>query len=190
MNAVEPIRDIQLVYDIADYLKTKNKRDYIMFLIGVNTGLRISDILKLRTRDIKDSKGKIRNHITLQEEKTGKDKKVIINDDLKPILKEYLIDKKEYEFIIKSPKGTNKSLSRQQAYRILHEVGEVFDIDSMGCHTLRKTLGYHYYKEKKDIAGLMDLYNHSSEAVTLRYIGVNQDNKDKIISKLKFIRKS
>lgn len=189
MNTVEPIRDINLIYDIEDYLKEKNKRDYIMFLIGVNTGLRISDILKLRTRDIRDSKGKIRTHIVLEEEKTEKDRKIIINDDLKPILKEYLTDKKDYEFIIKSSKGINKPLSRQQAYRILHKVGEIFEIDNMGCHTLRKTLGYHYYQDKKDIGGLMDLYNHSSEAVTLRYIGVNQDNKDKIISKLKFIRK-
>ncbi|OPJ63702.1 tyrosine-type recombinase/integrase [Clostridium chromiireducens] len=189
MNSVEPIRDIQIVYDIQDYLKEKNVRDYVMFLFGVNTGLRISDILKLRTRDIRDSKGNIKSHIELTEKKTGKDKKLKINSDIKPILKDYLKNKKEYEYIIKSPKGTNNPLSRQQAYRILSEVGELFGVDDMGCHTLRKTLGYHYYKKTNDIAGLMKLYNHSSPVITLGYIGMDQDKKDLMIEKLNFVRK-
>ncbi|WP_297429282.1 tyrosine-type recombinase/integrase [Clostridium sp.] len=189
MNSVEPIRDMQVVYDIEDYLKEKNIRDYILFLIGINTGLRISDILKLRSRDIKDSKGNIKKHIILQEQKTSKDKKIKINDDIRPILKEYLKDKKEYEYIIKSPRGTNKPLSRQQAYRILSGIGETFEMENMGCHTLRKTLGYHYYNKTNDIAGLMNLYNHSSPVITLRYIGINQDTNDLMIDKLKFVRK-
>lgn len=189
MNSVEPIRDMQLVYDIEDYLKEKSERNYVLFLIGVNTGLRISDILKLRTRDIRDPKGNIRKHISLQEQKTGKDKKIKISDDIRPILKEYLKDKKEYEYIIKSSKGTNKPITRQQAYRILSEIGKMFDIENMGCHTLRKTLGYHYYNKTKDIAALMELYNHSSPVITLRYIGINQDKKDLMIDKLSFVRK-
>lgn len=189
MNSVEPIRDMQVVYDIEDYLKEKNERDYILFLVGINTGLRISDILKLRTRDIKDIKGNIRKHIILQEQKTNKDKKVKINDDIRPILKEYLKDKKEYEYIIKSPRGTNKPLSRQQAYRILSGTGDLFEIENMGCHTLRKTLGYHYYNKTKDIAGLMNLYNHSKQTTTLKYIGLNQDSVDQIYDKLNMIRK-
>ncbi len=54
MNTVEPIRDMDLVWDVADYLKMRNKRDYVLFLFGIYTGLRISDILKFRVRDVKD----------------------------------------------------------------------------------------------------------------------------------------
>lgn len=189
MNSVEPIRDIEIVYDIQDYLEEKNMRDYIMFLLGVNTGLRISDILKLRTRDIRDSKGNIKSHIELTEKKTGKDKKLKINSDIRQILKDYLKDKKDYEYVIKSPRGVNNPLSRQQAYRILSATGELFGIEDMGCHTLRKTLGYHYYNKTKDIAGLMNLYNHSSPVITLIYIGIDQDKKDLMIDKLNFVKK-
>ena len=54
MNTVEPIRDLDVVMDIADYLKSKNDRDYVMFMFGIYTGLRISDILKFRVRDVRD----------------------------------------------------------------------------------------------------------------------------------------
>lgn len=53
MNSVQPIRDMELVNDIADYLKGRSERDYMMFLFGIYSGLRISDILKLRVRDVK-----------------------------------------------------------------------------------------------------------------------------------------
>ncbi|RII32837.1 site-specific integrase [Clostridium chromiireducens] len=189
MNSVEPIRDIQTVYDIEDYLEGENKRNYMLFILGVSTGLRISDILNFRTRDFKDSKGNIREHIILSEKKTGKDKKIKLSRDLRSILKEYLKDKKEYEYIIRSPRGINKPLSRQQAYRILCELGEKFDIRNMACHTLRKTFGYDYYRRTNDIAGLMKIYNHSSPNTTLRYIGITQDVLDSIYDNSNMIRK-
>lgn len=52
MNTVEPIRDINTVMDIADYLKSKNERDYVMFMFGIYTGLRISDMLNFIWRVI------------------------------------------------------------------------------------------------------------------------------------------
>ena len=81
MNTFEPIRDIGKVWDIADYLKEQNERDYVMFLFGIYVGLRISDILKLQVRDVKD-----RNHVSIREQKTGKETSVPINDELRPIL--------------------------------------------------------------------------------------------------------
>ena len=53
MNTVEPIRDVSLVNDIADYLREQSERNYILFLFGIYSGLRISDILKLRVRDVR-----------------------------------------------------------------------------------------------------------------------------------------
>ena len=77
MNTVEPIRDINTVMDIADYLKSKNERDYVMFMFGIYTGLRISDILQFRVRDVKG-----KDAIYLREKKTGKEKRFPLNDQL------------------------------------------------------------------------------------------------------------
>ncbi len=67
MNYVEPIRDYDKLTDILEYLKRTNQRNYMMFLVGIYTALRISDILRLKVRDVKN-----RNNITLREKKTGK----------------------------------------------------------------------------------------------------------------------
>ena len=68
MNTVEPIRDEGTVQDIADYLKAKNERDYLMWMFGVYTAFRISDILRFRVRDVKNKRS-----IGLREKKTGKE---------------------------------------------------------------------------------------------------------------------
>ena len=49
-------------------------------------------------------------------------------------------------------------------------------IDHIGSHTLRKTFSYHHYQTFKDVALLQYLLNHSSPSITLRYIGITQDN--------------
>ncbi len=184
MNTVEPIRDIELVWDIADYLKLKNERDYVMFLFGIYSGLRISDILQLRVRDIKDKK-----YIIIRETKTGKERRFPVNDELKPVLKNYIADMEDYEYLFKSKKGMNKSISRQQAYNILDDAAKHFGLQSIGTHTLRKTFGYHTYQQTKDSVTLKEILNHSDISVTLRYIGINQDIKDNTIRRLSFKKK-
>lgn len=189
MNTVEPIRDIELIYDIGDYLKRDNQRNYMMFMFGILTGLRISDILKVKVRNVRD-KGKIVKHLCVIEEKTNKDNKIKLHDDLRVLLEGYTRDMKDYEYLFKSQKGVNKPISRQQAYRILNKAAKVFDLKSIGCHTLRKTFGYHMYNDKKDIVTIKEILNHSDISITLRYIGVNQDKKDEAISSLNFVRNS
>ena len=154
LNTVEPIRDMDLVLDVADYLKAQNERDYVLFMFGIYTGLRISDILKFRVRDVKDKQGK-----------------------------------KDFEYLFKSPNFPNKAISRQQAYNILSKAGGVFGISSIGTHTLRKTFGYHMYQQTHDAVTIKEILNHSDISVTLRYIGINQDNKDKAIKGLTFKKK-
>lgn len=183
MNTVEPIRDIKVVLDIADYLKEKNIRDYVMFMFGIYSGLRICDILQFRVRDVRD-----RDSISKREIKTKKEKRFPINKELKKILSEYIADKKDYEFLFRNPNVPNKPITRQQAYNILSSAGKAFGLESIGTHTLRKTFGYHLYKQTGDAALLMDIFNHSDIHITLRYIGVNQDCKDKAYNGLSFRR--
>ena len=78
MNTVEPIRDLNTVQDIAQYLRKDSERNYVLFAFGIYSGLRISDILKMRVRDVKN-----KNYIYLRERKTGKEKRFAINDELK-----------------------------------------------------------------------------------------------------------
>lgn len=183
MNTVEPIMDIDTVLDIADYLKLKNMRDYVMYMFGIYSGLRISDILKFRVRDVRG-----KDYISIREKKTGKEKKFPINKELKVILDEYIKDKKDYEYLFKTPNKPNSPITRQQAYNVLSNAAKHFGIDSVGTHTLRKTFGYHIYKQTNDAAMLMDIFNHSDIHTTLRYIGINQDCKNKAYNGLSFKR--
>lgn len=182
MNTVEPIRDMGMVLDIADYLKHKNERDYVMFMFGIYSGLRISDILPLRVRDVRN-----REYISKREKKTNKEKRFPINKALRKILDAYIKDKKDYEFLFKSPSGANKPITRQQAYNIMASAGKQFGLDSIGTHTLRKTFGYHLYQQTDcDAALVMDILNHSDIHTTLRYIGVEQTTKDRAYKNLSF----
>ena len=181
MNTVEPIRDMDLVMDVADYLKSNNERDYVLFMFGIYTGLRISDILKFRVRDVKD-----KDAVYIREKKTGKEKRFPINPELKPIIEQYIRGKKDFEFLFKSPNYPNKPITRQQAYNILTAAAKAFGLDGIGTHTLRKTFGYHMYQQTHDAVTLKEIFNHADISVTLRYIGINQDNKDKAIKGLTF----
>lgn len=183
MNTVEPIRDMNLIWDIEDYLQARSERDYVMFLFGIYTGLRISDILKLRVRDVRG-----KDFIYMREKKTSKEKRFPIHDDLKPILDEYIKDMKDFEYLFKSRKGINKPISREYAYRILKDAANAFGLECIGCHTMRKTFGYFVYKETKDIVTIQKIFNHSSPGITLRYIGIDQDRKDSVMKHVHFIR--
>lgn len=181
MNYVEPIRDAETLQEIEEYLRNKNMRDYCLFILGIYTGLRISDILNLRIKQIRD-----KTHIVIREKKTKKEKRIRIHPYLKKGLKEFLLDKDPDEFVIKSRKGKNKPISRVRAYGILQDVAAEFNVDSLGCHSMRKTMGYHFYKQTKNIAVLQELFNHSSPHITLRYIGINQDTMDDAIMKFRY----
>ncbi len=183
MNTVEPIRDINTVNDIMDYLKIENERDYVLFSFGIYSGLRISDILKLRVRDIRN-----KQYIYMRERKTGKEKRFIICKELKNIFDSYIKNKKDYEYLFNSRKGLNKPITRQRAYMILKDAGERFGLDSIGTHTLRKTFGYFLYKQTKDILVVKEVLGHSDVSITRRYIGLTQDDKDKLMKSLSYSR--
>ncbi|TQR29406.1 tyrosine-type recombinase/integrase [Brevibacillus brevis] len=176
MRVVEPIRDRVLLEEFKEYLKEWNERNYIMFMIGINTGLRITDILRLKVGDVKGS------HIVIQEEKTDKWRKILVTKSLKKELQEYITGKKDHEYLIKSRQGHNQPITRDMAYKILRTVAEEFDMERVGTHSMRKTYGYWFYKKYKDAAVLQDLFGHFSQEETLTYIGINQDTHDKYMA--------
>lgn len=176
MELVQPIRDKAKIQEVKDILKSQSMRDYMLFVIGINTGLRISDILNLKVSDVKD-----KTHIIIKEQKTGKNKRFLINSSLKKEINAYIKEMNDDDYLFQSRKGDNKPLTRVQAYRILNNAASQVGLDEIGTHTLRKTFGYWHYKQYKDVAILQDIFNHSAPSVTLRYIGINDDIKDKTI---------
>ncbi|TYS50103.1 site-specific integrase [Bacillus infantis] len=179
MNFVQPIRDLEKVEAIKTYLKEESERNYFLFLMGINTGLRISDILKLKVGDVKDK------HIIIREQKTGKQKWILITPALRRELRRCVVNQPDEEYIFKSRQGENKPIGRSMAYKILRKAAAQFKLKDIGTHTMRKTFGYHFYQQTKDVAMLQEIFNHSSPDITLKYIGVNQDGMDKAMSRFK-----
>jgi len=176
MEKVEPIRDKDKIELMKSDLLKQGYRNYMMFILGINTGLRIGDLLKLKVNDVKE-----RTHIVLREQKSGKAKRFMINDRLKQEIDKYIQGMADDDYLFQSQKGDNRPISRVQAYRILNGAAERIGLESIGTHTLRKTFGYWHYQQYKDVALLQDLFNHSAPSITLRYIGINQDAMDKTI---------
>jgi integrase len=187
MEIVQPIRDLNKIREIEAVLKSTNMRNYIMFKLGIYSGLRISDILKLKVSDIRG-----KEYFILREQKTGKPKKMKIQPNLLVELNEYIKDRPNNAYLISSRKTLNKPIDRIQAYRIINNITKMVGIvGEIGTHSMRKTFGYHFYKKYSvgDNTGraltiLQDIFNHSTPHVTLRYIGIAQDEVDNMIDNM------
>lgn len=174
MELVQPIRDKDTIEKFKVELLKGGYRNYLLFVIGINTGLRISDILPLKVNDVKGS------HIIIKEKKTGKSKRFKINSYLKREIDKYIENMNDKDYLFPSRKG-DKPITRVQAYRILNKVADKLGIEEVGTHTLRKTFGYWHYQQHKDVAILQEIFNHSAPSITLRYIGINADIIDNSI---------
>lgn len=188
MGKVYPIKDVNKISEIKNILLKNNKhRDWIMISIGIYTGLRISDILKLKVKDVKN-----KDYIRIKAQKTSKNTVIAINEELKKELKEYIKDKSANEYLIKTIKKEdgeeiNKPISSTQAYRIMKYVGKKAKIKvNIGTHTLRKTYGYYLYKNN-DISIVQGALNHENQLDTLKYIGVEEEEINKATKSLRFL---
>lgn len=187
--SVEPIKDKKKIDALLTYLRGKNERNYLLCKFQLNTGLRISDVVKVKVSDIFTPNINFKDYFILKEKKTGKEKKIKLNDTLKKSLKSYVKKNnlKQNNYVFQSRKGINSPISTTQAYRILKEGAESLNIENFGTHSLRKTWGYWTYKASRYNIGLiMDTFNHSSEKITLKYIGIDQESKDELYSLVQF----
>lgn len=181
MRFVQPIREKEKVRELIEFLEERNERDALMFMTGIYTGLRISDILQLRVKQVRNTQ-----YIVIREQKTQKTKRFYIVNELRRAIDRYIDGKKDNEYIFKSREGRNKPITRVRAYEILRAAAREVGLREVGTHTMRKTFGYHIYQKEKDVAMLQDIFNHSSPYITLKYIGVNQDAIDVAMKKLRF----
>lgn len=187
MNKVQPIRDRGLLERIQTELSESTekhwKRIYLMFMIGIYTGLRISDILKLQVQHV--NKG---DYIRLREQKTGKGQEIKINRHLRRVLDEELDGRGLYEYLFVSctAHGENHGpITTRTAETDMKLIQERFDIDfPFSCHSLRKTFGYWHYKTYGNLEALRIQFNHSTADVTRRYIGIDSEEREKMIEGL------
>ncbi|NWQ43324.1 tyrosine-type recombinase/integrase [Bacillus sp. EB106-08-02-XG196] len=186
---VEPIKDKKKINVFLTYLKGKSGRDFLLAKFQLNTGLRISDVVGVRVRDIFTDRLNFKDYFILRERKTGKEKKIKLNQEIKKVLKPYVKNEKlsNDDFLFQSKKGENQAISVTQAYRVLKEAANATGIENFGTHSLRKSWGFWTYKASRYNIGLiMDVFNHSSQKITLRYIGVDQESKDELYSLVQF----
>ena len=195
MSPTEPIRDKKQLRELAEYFLKKNQlRNHVLIIFGAYTALRISDLLALTVGDVLAGKGtriRIADRLTLREQKTGKRRNIMLNDTVRSSLRQYLKTRtRRYPedplFLSRQREkdGTLRTLSRSQAYHIIVDAARGAGITSrVGTHTMRKTFGYFLYNngKGKPIEFIMKLLGHSSPDVTLRYIGITQDEIDETI---------
>lgn len=195
MHTAQPIRDKKDLAHIKEYYKAvrPNRRNYLLIIIGLNTALRVSDIIRLKWEDVYDYQTDgWREHIALAEQKTGKTSVIFLNKGVKEALEEYkqsLFNSKspvsDQNYLFSSYGQGDTHISRIQAFRIIRQAAQACGIEGViSCHSLRKTFGYHAWKQGVQPVMLMNIYNHSSFQVTMRYLGIEQDDRDKIFQNI------
>ncbi|MET3507271.1 tyrosine-type recombinase/integrase [Halalkalibacter oceani] len=171
-NEVNPIKSDR---DIAKMKAALHGRNRLMFVMGVSLGLRISDLLEIKIGDVRG-----KTELVVTETKTKKPRRIKLSKTVIAEVKK--LEGADDEYIFRSRQGGNKPISRVQAYRILNEAAEragIADkIGAIGTHSLRKTFGFKLYTQGIDVTRIMAILNHSTPAMTLKYIGITRDEID------------
>lgn len=180
---VEAIKDKNVLQEFIKMLNTgkNSKRNTLLFKLGLTTGLRISDIVNIKLVDIKG-----KTEFELIEQKTNKKRKVYLHSILSDLTDYINTLEDTEEWLFPNSWDKSKHITSNQFYKILQKVAQELNLDYIGTHTMRKTFGYWYYKEYKDVATLMTIYNHSSPTITLRYIGITEEDIKNSLKSFKF----
>ena len=173
LNEVSAVKDVETIRDISRYLvKHFSQREADIWNFGINTALRISDLLNIRFDDIQG------DTITLKEAKTGKTRKITLNNTALRIIKQRKADHPSHVFLFQATSrnvgSTLKPVSRQHAASALRAVGTIVGVH-LSTHSMRKTRGYHLWKNGTPLEVVAKMLNHSGPAVTMRYIGLDAE---------------
>ena len=175
MVVVQPIREKEKIQEIQNFLRD-NPRDYLLFVLGLNTALRIGDILRLKASDVR-SKGQVKDILKVRISKTGRQKRIALNLAIKKALRFFFkcnTGLADNEFLF-TGRGRDKPMSRVNAWMILKRIAEKFDLPDIGTHSLRKTWGYQARKAGIEISVIQEKLGHRTPGVTKRYIGITDD---------------
>lgn len=192
MGTTQPIREKEQLEQFMDYYHSvrPSARNEALLTLGLYTALRISDILQLRWSNVFDFRRNcFLEHLDVIEQKTGKENVVALNREVIKCLRVYKKERNPHpeDYIFSKATSCNMPLCRTQAYRIVKKAAEnTVQETHISCHSLRKTFGYHAWKQGTPPALLMDIYNHSSYRVTKHYLGIDQDERDTVFYDMDF----
>lgn len=190
---VLPIKDSNVLHEVEDTLLhnfREGRRNYTIFQVGKATLLRVSDVLALRRNEIYEPDGTIKKNAYIKDKKTGKPNTLY----LKPV-KQDLIDYFNWltennihsEWLFPSSRDPSRHITEKQFYKVMAKTGDLLSLNYLGTHTMRKTGAYRVYVQTHYNIGLvMELLNHSSEAMTLKYLGLDQVSREKILDQVNF----
>jgi integrase len=164
----------------------------LLFVVGINTALRISDLLKLQVGHFLDDRGRIRQRFWIKEQKRGKRQEVVINESIREAFEAYLaanlgIGEKPENYVFFNPKTNHYSrpIKRGQSWKFITTIcREVGLMGNFGTYSLRKTWGYHARMQGVDLALIMHKLNHESIAYTKRYLGITDDELQAVAQRL------
>jgi integrase len=169
---VDPIRSLKDIRTIMNALKD-NPRNKLLFVMGINNGLRVTDLLKIRVREVKTARvGEI---IRITETKTGKQNILVINVSVHKALQDYLQKAilSDDGFLFKSTRGSG-AIKRGFVNKLIKRWTSNANLRGRyGCASLRKTWGY----IQRTVYGvgyevIAKRFKHSSPAITMRYLGI------------------
>ncbi len=193
MNFVEPIRDRKKIAQIKNQLRGQRRyRDLLLFVVGINTALRISDLLGLQVEHFWDDNQHIKRRFWIKEQKRSKRQEVVINSSIQETLDEYLAaypqisDGRDHFIFFNTKVGHfREPIKRGQAWKIITTICQQVGLrGNFGTHSLRKTWGYHARMQGVDLALIMHKLNHESIAYSKRYLGITDDELQAVSQRL------
>lgn len=190
---VLPIKDSNVLHEVQDTLLhnfRQGRRNYTIFQIGKATLLRVSDVLALRRNEVFNDDGTIKKNAFIHDKKTGKPN-ILYLKPVKQDLMDYYAWLQENniqsEWLFPSTAHHDRHITEKQFYKIMNKTGDLLGINYLGTHTMRKTGAYRVYTQSNYNIGLvMELLNHSSEAMTLKYLGLDQISREKMLDQINF----
>ena len=190
---VLPIKDSNILHEVQDTLLNNfryGRRNYTIFQVGKATLLRVSDVLALRRNEIFNDDGTIKKNAYIRDKKTDKPNTLYlkpVNQDLIDYLQWLNENKIQSDWLFPSIKHPDRHITEKQFYKIIAKTGDLLGINYLGTHTMRKTGAYRVYTQTHYNIGLvMSLLNHSSEAMTLKYLGLDQVSREQMLDKVSF----
>ena len=192
-QVVLPIKDSNVLHEVQDTLLNNfqfGRRNYTIFQVGKATLLRVSDLLALRRNEIFDDDGSIKKTAYIRDKKTNKPNTLYLKP-VKQDLQDYYawLQKNNIRSVWLFPSTTHhdRHITEKQFYKIMAKVGDLLGINYLGTHTMRKTGAYRVYTQSNYNIGLvMTLLNHSSETMTLKYLGLDQVSREKMLDQIDF----
>ncbi|MFT4416767.1 tyrosine-type recombinase/integrase [Fredinandcohnia humi] len=177
MEYVEALRDIKEINAMKRYLKKHSERDYVLFVFGINTGLKITEMLDIKVGDVLGKEGSIKDFFLPPSKESKTTKEVYLNQKVKKAIHHFIqINQFDNEHFLFQSAKTKNPITRQQAYRIIHDAAVAVGIQGkIGTNSMRKTFGFHAYKRGVAISLLQKQFHHATPSETLKYLGISKE---------------